>query len=362
MNKSLYRQSQGSRGVFTVVITFVLSVAMLLCAADARAQLFNLEQYPAMEELELIPEADFIVQTKLVEETPFGDDSLSYEVRLPNTWESKVKAPVESLGIQSEKSLIGTVANFVSPPKEQRRSSFSLEAISLQYDMPARYWFTQYVLAQGYALERVNIISEKRIEALYVEVEGDNTYVIRMMAQANGNRMMIARFKVPMPHYQEAKQLQAQVLQSFKLVKPNNERVEKLKTYGFLSESYFDYPETWSLLPSKIRTIERMQAKLALGQNLQRLDGQMGFFLSANDTNKTTLKKEVRDFKESFKVNDYKLSDFIERVEIDYNEEMDFGATEVYRMEPTISSKIEYELWVTILQNFHGRLWSLLTL
>jgi len=163
--------------------------------------------------------------------------------------------------------------------------------------------------------------------------------------------MMIARFKVPMPHYQEAKQLQAQVLQSFKLVKPNNERVEKLKTYGFLSESYFDYPETWSLLPSKIRTIERMQAKLALGQNLQRLDGQMGFFLSANDTNKTTLKKEVRDFKESFKVNDYKLSDFIERVEIDYNEEMDFGATEVYRMEPTISSKIEYELWVTILQN-----------
>jgi hypothetical protein len=322
----------------------------LFLPCQVAAQTLNIDDIDDIAPVDFLPEDVFLEQTELLEETPFGDESLAFSVQLPKGWASSIKLPIEMSNKEEGASLLGLVSRYVSPAKDYLRDVFSVEAVELKHNVPIKYWFTNYVLIHGYSLEAVTIHSNNKIEAIYVEVEGDNTSVVRILALSNGARMVLVRYRIPFDKYEEKKQIQAQVLRSFSLKTRQNDGAEEIRTHGFLSESYFDYLETWKLIPSKVASVDRMRASLVQGTDRNNLDGQMGIFLTST-YEKTSLKNEVRLFKEKLDIPKYKLGRFIEVADIDYHKDMTFGVTEVYEMIPTVSTQVEYELWVSVMQN-----------
>lgn len=341
--------SQVSYRYFPALLACFMALAFFL-PCHAFAQTLDIDKIVNIASSEFLSDEAFAAQTDLLEETPFGDDDLAFSVRLPKEWKPNIKMPIDMLGEKEGASLLGIVARYVSPAKDYLRSTFYLETIQLDYNIPIKYWFTSYVLARGYSLEAVTIHSNKKIEAIYVEVDGDNSYAVRLLALNNGGRMVLVRYRTPMAQYEAEKQMQAQVLSSFSLLKSQAGGAEEIKTHAFLSESYFDYPGTWKLIPTKVHSISRMQASLAQGKNLKRLDGQISIFL-ASQYEKTSLKNEVRLFKDKLNIKNYKLGGYIEKQDLIYDESMVFGVTEVYEMTPTVPTQVEYELWVSVMQN-----------
>ena len=94
-------------------------------------------------------------------------------------------------------------------------------------------------------MEAVTVHSDEKVEAFYVDVSGDYSYAVRILAQRNGARMILKRYGIPLQWFKDEQVMQAQVLSSFKLKNPTSDNVEEMKEYGFLSESYFEYPEPW---------------------------------------------------------------------------------------------------------------------
>tara|TARA_B100000508_G_scaffold140426_1_gene141398 strand:- start:1543 stop:2694 length:1152 start_codon:yes stop_codon:yes gene_type:complete len=341
--------SQDSSRSFSALLACFMALTVFL-PCNVSAQTLNIDEIADIAPRAPLPEAEFNEQTMLLEQTPFNDESLSFSIRLPKGWVSNIKLPVEMIGEEKGASLLGVVARYVSPAKDYLRSSFSLETIKLTHNVPLKYWFTQYVLSQGYSLEAVTVHSDKKIEAIYVNVDGDNSDAVHIMAFSHGARMILVRYSVPMSRFESEKEMQAQVLSSFELLHPQSGGAEEIKTHAFLSESYFNYPSTWNLVPTAIRTIERMQVALVQGEDLEKLDGQIGVFLT-NRYGNQSLQKEVRLFKEKLDIPDYKLGEYFEKRKMLYHSDMSFGVTEVYKMEPTVSTKSDYELWVSVMSN-----------
>lgn len=343
------KTSQGYLRYFPILIICFM-VVFLVLPSVTKAQSFDIDNIVDIAPTEPVANDVFESQTHLIRQTPFGDKSLEFSIRLPNEWVSNIKAPIDMIGKDEGASLMGVVARYVSPAKDYLRSSFSLEAIALNYNVPVKYWFTKYVLSQGYSLEAVTIHSDSKIEAIYVDVDGDNSYVIRVVAFSNGSKMVLARYSIPLKRFEEEKSVQAQVLDSFKLINRQDGGAEDLKTYAFLNESYFDYPETWTLVPTSIRSIDRMRAALVQGDDLNNLNGQVGIFLISSQGS-TSLKDEVKLFKDKLDIPDYKLGKYLEKVKMAYSHDMNFGVTEVYELTPTVSTKLDYELWVSVMSS-----------
>lgn len=342
--------SQGSYRYFPALLACFIALFAILSSA-AMAKILDIDKIVDIAPTKLIPKEAFESQTELLEKTPFDIDALAFSVRLPTGWISNLKMPVELLDSKKALNLSGIISRYVSPPIDYLRSFFSVEVVNLEYNIPIKYWFTTYALSHGYTLEAVTVDPKRdEIEAMYVDVNGDNTYAVRMRAFRSGARMIIVRYSVPMSRFNAEKAMQEQVLSTFALDNIDNSPVEGNKTYGFLTESYFDYPETWRLVPTKIRSINRMKASLAQGEGLKKLDGQMSIFVTSK-FEKTSLKNEVRIFKEKIKIPNYELGAFIEKYKMRYHPDMTFGATEIYKMEPTVSTQVDYELWVTLMQN-----------
>lgn len=347
--------SQGSPRSFSrLIASFMLLLAFF--GNPAMSQTLDIDEIQDIAPVKLMSQEEFESKTDLIQETPFGDESLAYSLRLPKGWVSNVKAPVDILTKEEGASLLGIVASYVSPAKDHMRSYFSVESLELNYNVLAKQWFTNYVVNQGYSLEAVTVHSDEKVEAFYVDVDGDYSYAVRIIAQRNGARMILKRYGIPMQWFGGDKAMQAQVLASFALTNPTSENAEKMKKYGFLSESYLDYPETWELIPTRIRSVNRMKATLiqdtvddvSRQNKVNTLDGQITIFVTSR-YEKTTLKKEVQLFKEKLEIPNYSLGGFLEKRDLKYHSDILFGATEVYSLLPDRTTKVDYELWVSVM-------------
>jgi len=300
-----------------------------------------------------MPEEEFKAKTKLIEMTPLDDEFLSFQVRLPKKWkvdENDKRRDFFEDGLATD--VLTPLVRIVSPPNFTLRSFFTLEATELDYEINVKNWFMNYTLLNGYSLEGMSEIDYKTIKAIYVEVDGDTTYVVRARVSINGPRVIIARYYVPQELYKEQKVMQQQALDSFKLTDPQTGTIEEWKSYGFLDQSYVDYPESWFLEPTEILSLERMKALLYSMQpgpdGIMR--GQVNLYLTSKLMD-VSLTDEVQRFQDTFKVTGYTLGKVLERPELDYHSDMMFGRTEVYELNPDRPlHMIDYELWVSVME------------
>ena len=197
-----------------------------------------LDNVKDLKAVDFLPETEFQQRSQKISETPYEDPFLAYEIYLPKSWE--LREGVQKGQLSS--SVLGTVSKYAQPVKYQSVGGyFTLEIQHLDYEIDAKNWFLDFILKAGYTLEGLKEYSDKKIEAIYVEVIKDDSYVVRLVAQINGPRIVLARYYVPIQFYGEQKVMQAQAVASFKLLNEETRFIEERDTFNFFELSYFDY-------------------------------------------------------------------------------------------------------------------------
>lgn len=296
------------------------------------------EQKPAFEE-----------NSKVISETPYNDAFLAYDIRLPTDWSDNTEPPKVLDENNLNRSVLGDVSRYTSPARQHLRSFVTVEVLELTYEISTRNWFINYVLENGLSLEQVGTETDRIIEAIYIEVEGDITYVVRVKAISNGPRVIMARYYLPQEMYASEYIQQAYVIDSFRLTNREERGAEELKVHAFLDQSFFDYPASWSLSAPMIRNIDRMRAMLFHSRVKGKLDGQINIYITRKGiTNSRS--ETLRYYQEKFKIPNYMTGGVIEMPEMEYHSDMSFGITQIYEMIPQNSQVIPYELWISFIE------------
>lgn len=321
-------------------------------AGQGLAKGVDLKSIPELKPVEFMPTADFESKTKVIEEAPFKDMYIAYGMRLPVDWKYSIDPPKTIPDAKMKRMsdrVLGMLAEYSSPPRLDLRSYMTIEALELTYEINARNWFINYMLSNGKTPTALKEISEHQIEGLYVEIQGDDTFAVRVKAMINGPRVVIVRYFVPQQDFENERVMQAQVINSFHLLNEEIEFIERREKYGFLDQSYFDYPESWKLTAPRTKSIERMRAMLVSGENAQRPDAQMNMYAVSRMID-TSLAAEVDAYRKKLNIPGYAIGDLVESVKFTHDKSVEFSATDVYRMTPTTALMKNYELAITIMQ------------
>ena len=311
----------------------------------------QVQSYKELEEIQFMPEATFNDKTKLVENVPYDDPFLDYQIRLPKDFESVTsKLTAINFAENVSQQVLGVMSRYSSPPVNGVRSSFVLEALELTFEISARNWFINYIIVNGLSLDQVSIENETNVEAIYTEIIKDVTYNVRIKAVKNGPRIVMARYYMPQQLFEGNKVIQAQVIDSFKLNNTEKVDIEELKGYAFLDQTYMKYPASWKLEGPYIRSIDRMMARVYRKTKGDRLDGQINIYISKKDDEKKR-SSEVAYYKEKMILNGYRLGEFLEKLDFEYQEEMKIGFTEAYTLNALNRQFLDYEIWFSFLEN-----------
>lgn len=330
---------------------------LFLTSAPAHAQkikeLFDKE----MPKYEVIPDEKFREQTFLQTDIPYGDKALAYKIRLPKEW----KAPLDknSSNYNLSNYLLGEVAAFYSPPRlESRRSKFEILALKLDYEITAEQWFLQYILSNGYTLEGLKYYNKDKVGALHVFLNDGETYVARSIAQINGKRMILANYIIPAAEWGKEAAITGQSMDTFELMNPDDSMIETMNEHMFLDIAKFQYPASWKIQTSPIRTIERIGAKINNFHEGETniLDGQIEINLASTYV-VTNLEEEHNNLKVELRRRGILINDLVETIEdFDFGGSIDFGFIDVYQANDTNNKSMQYEVWIGTLavQSYYG--------
>lgn len=309
------------------------------------------EKTPSIEKIDLLPHDEFIEQMQVFEDTPMNDETLAYRLYLPKDWTNVATDDIGNVdGKKISLDILGNIARFFGPAQLDDRSFFTIQALSLDYDITMEGWFVTFARNNGYSIEAIDIVSEQEVQALYVEVRNGESFRVRLSAKINGERIIVARFFVPQQRYGEEKAIQEQVIQNFTLTTLQQKVVDTRSSYGFLDQSHFNYPKTWELNAKRILSIERMRAEIRDMSPSGDLNARIRVHAISRLLG-TGLNEEIKSFMEGFNVQGYRLGSVIERHNFKHHQDMDFAKTEVYELTPDSPFMLQYELWATILQN-----------
>ncbi len=328
-------------------------LGVLFVAGPAHA--IQSQKVEEIKPVEFLPQEEFEAKTQLIEKLPFEDEKVAFSVRLAEDWTHKLGV-LGNIGIEAGLSnkVLTEFTRYISPPRFNLNSFFTVELQELSYEIGARDWLVFHLLRSGSTLSALTEYSAKEAEALYVIVQGDTTYIVRTKIFLNGPRVILAKYYVPQEDYAKEKPFQAQVINSFKLTNPIGGGVEAYETYGFLDQSYFDYPVSWTLRADLVKSIERMKAYIYRGleidkdgEKLSDPTGQIRVHLVSKLLD-TRLADEIKKFREGIDYPGYTLSTVLEVKDYKYSEDMIKGRAEVYELEPQNVTLVPYELVISV--------------
>lgn len=356
-------QRRSSAARLFLILCAVLTALPAAGAYAQSAQLgINPSTVPAIKPNKLLPEQAFEAATKKVVETaPYNEPKISYSIRVPKNWtDNDQKAPIaagSAGGSLLSGRVLGIVGRYVGAPINLLRSYVQVEAQVLTYEISAQNWLVGFILSNGFSLTALTEHNEREVEALYVQVIKDQTYVVRTRALLNGPNLVLVRYYLPQENYEAERAQQEQVVSSFTLLSLTNERIEKQATYGFLDQSYFNYPESWTLKERSILSVERMSALLfqtrAEGEGRKQrliLDGHIRIQAISRLLN-TTIEQEIDTFRKNLNIPDYEVGSLIEHITYDYDPTIKTGKAQVYALSPKEKTRLHpYEFLVTIME------------
>lgn len=336
----------------------VLTMQMSPTFASDVVMGLDISKIAPLKKVEFLPTDQFNKATRIESEpAPYDDAYLPYELRIPKAWTENVHGGVGEIKRTDRAlsdSVLAILGRYTSPAKNLVRSYVVVEAASLSYEVGLRDWFLNFILQNGFSLAAYEQKSEKEIEALYVQMIGDQAYSVRVRAIVNGPRIVMVRYYLPQDNIETERQQQAQVVSSFKLMKPSDDKIEKRLEYAFLDQSFFNYPQSWTLQARTIYSIERMHASIfkKIGEKeKESLFGQIKV-TAVSRLLKTSLADEVKTFKAETAVKGYHLGKLIETISYKYDPSIKSGRTEAYEFVPQDKATMKnYEYVVSVLQN-----------
>lgn len=331
------------------VFAFIVLLGCALAAIvphPVRAQTLDLNQIPPLPHYEM-SEEDFHAKTLKYVEVPLGDKFLSYVLRLPKDWK---KAPEDtSRPMSLDKRLLGDIVRYFGPLDIDTRSDFVIRAAQLDKEITAKNWFINYVLTNGYNLQGLHQVSPKRVEALYVYLDDDTSYIARTVAEINGSRIVMAVYSIPEKDWMANRALQEKVIQSFQLTSPEEKKLETNRTYTFLDLLRFDYPASWRLMAPTIYSIEAMDAKLVSDFNKTALNGEINLHIVSTELD-TTLTDEIKVVRKSLEDKGLRIGKLLEQpTDYTLHDHIYFSRVEVYEATDDKKRILDHEYWIAVL-------------
>lgn len=351
--KALLSQERSFRAVALILLAAIFWVWGSF--APALAGGMDVTKIPKPSVLPFLSQEEFNKITKeIVESKPYGDEQLAYTIRIPKNWIGNSSSPtVGEMQGRISVDILGGLAKYIGAPKNLLRSYITVEAQQLGYEISAQNWFVNFILGNGFSLISLVERSPRDMESAYVQVIDDQSYVVRSRVLINGSKLIMIRYYLPQENYAEEKVQQAQVLAGFQLMRPTGKRIEHHDVYAFIDQSYFDYPDSWTLRESKDLTIERMDV-LLFQQTKDGRSGTLDGQIKVNVISKlldTTLAKEIGLFGKTFKVDGYSVGSLIGRDRYKHDPSVKTSKTEFYKLIPADSvNKKDYELAVSALE------------
>jgi len=171
---------------FLAVLAAFLGLSSVALADIER---FNVDDIKKLEAIDFLPVEEFDAKTQKIIKNPYDDPDLNYEVNVPNEWlENSSKLNVNSQEGSLNEDVLTEIYRYVGlPHHEYSRSYLSVSAINLPYEIGVKNWFINYLLINGLSLEQLTVKNKRELEALYVEVKKDETYVVRARVLINGS-------------------------------------------------------------------------------------------------------------------------------------------------------------------------------
>lgn len=357
---SISTKTGSPRKLFARILPFIfLFAALVLSAPLAHAQALGIDptKIPKPKPNEQQTKEGFENATKkITEEDPYNEPEISYTLRVPKSWSDNVqKAPIEASGKSMlSGNVLGLLGRYISPPKNLVRSYITVEAQTLTYEISAQNWFVYFILRNGFSLTALEEYDSRHIQALYVQVIKDQTFVVRTRVMLNGPNLVIVRYYLPQENYNDEKGQQEQVMNSFALTDISNEKIEKQAKYGFLDQSFFNYPASWTLKDKSILSVERMSVLLyqatTKDQKKLILDGHIKVHVISRLL-KTTMADEVEHFRQNLQTPNYTIGNRIEEVSYQFDPSITTGRAEVYKLIPKDPVTMKaYELLVALME------------
>ena len=328
-----------------------------MAGREAFAQDF-LQAYAApLPEMKLMPEAEFKQKTILHEGIAAGDKALTYSFRLPPDWRGSMDMAVGNYEVSSK--VLGEVLRFYGPPIIDSRSYFSLQALTLDYEMTAYQWLLQHLVSNGFTIQGISEINPNRAEALYVRVEDSFTYVIRTVAMASGKRIIMAEYSLPADNWEQEKQMQAQVMKTFDLANVVKEPIEELKKYHFFDIAEFQYPSSWEMRTTPQVSIDRMKFELrnVLSATqpdqtiVRRLNGRIQVEALSYDVVKSVAQEGDRLKEDLRQSSGLIVGDKIETLtDVKFDKTIKPVNVDIYSASDGQNKILKYEYWVTTIE------------
>lgn len=333
---------------------FVL-LLLIVFAVPVGAQQ-NIDSYRKdLPTFEPMPENEFLGGSEIFKEVPFGDEFLSYEIRLPKKWKQYENQSVGGFSLSDK--VLGEVARYYGPARITPRSYVSIEAADLEYKLTAEQWYIQFLLANGYPSQGIKVYDRDKVEGLYVVVDKDITYLVRNIAVTNGKRIVFLRYFLPSDEWMGERAQQASVVQSFKLMNSSDALAEEMKRHHFLDISEIQYPASWHLRAPSVKSVDRINVSLlssvVFGEGRKQsevLNGRMGLEMISSFVIED-LEQEVQKFKTLFNnEGNFKIGDLIEEPDdFDFDDTAEFGFVEVYKVSDPSKPQVSYEYWLSII-------------
>jgi hypothetical protein len=321
----------------------VLLSLVVLGSHHAGAQGFDLSKIPDLPDFPMTA-ADVTSKTKMVNEEPNNDKFLTYTMRIPGTWSK------EDLGAgDTGKNLLGDIAHYFGPAALDARSYMLIQATELGYDVTARNWMLNYVLSRGYTMQGMRVISDKRVEAMFILLDHDISYVVRAVAEINGSRMILVLYYVPEVRWNDEKAMQALATKTFTFTQPEKARVEAVRNYAFLDLLRFDYPSSWRLQAPNILSTESMSAKIINSNDNTTLNGQIDVNIVSTELD-TTLPEEIKKIQKGMDDKGLVIGKLIEQPK-DYKPQPQvyYSRIEMYQANDKNKELVDYEYWIAVM-------------
>ena len=324
----------------------LLAITTLFCVPAQAQSLAKLSQKP-LPEIEFMPQEAFETQTVLYEETPYGDEALSYKIRLPKDW-IKQEVAEDKLKLSGYAPL--EVALYKSPVRSDEQSFFRLQAIDLPAPITAQNWFLQYLNTNGLTMEGIKVHDANNVEALIVQLERDVTYVVRIMAKIVGDRIVLAKFYVPTSHWSEERVLQAQAIESFALANQDQFEFDQTRRFVFPDIAYFSYPLNWKLQAFHLFSGDRKIVRLIKDAGKEFLDGQIDVQIIPRKVSKG-LSDEIAVLHGQYQKLGFTVGPVIAQKEgYKFTDWVTFGAVESYEAVHKKQNQLAaHELWFGVL-------------
>jgi hypothetical protein len=307
---------------------------------------------------------EFDKQTVLIKEIPFGDQSLSYSLRLPSSWKKVQNNSFDQYDPAKTKDVLGTITEYVSPINIDQRSRFRVRAAQLPFAISAKDWLLNYVVKNNYTLQGIEAVNDRRIAAQFVYVDNGTQFVSRAVLQISGANIVLAEMIVPVNIWATERDSAVWSMISYRLTSPSRESAEPILSHSFVDIAKFSYPKSWLLYASPITSIERMSATLIniRGGSENRkvesltelsqldLDGRIDI-TSVVKKDKTTLATEMSLLRQSLKGLQFTIGDYVEQMKFDgFNKSVLQSRTDVYKLSSPVSKIIDYELWISVVE------------